>query len=70
MDFSIWGHLKDLVYGGQQRPNTVEDLHARIIRAFDVVRAMPNHFQRIRGNMDRRIQACIDARGHHFEQLL
>jgi hypothetical protein len=68
LDFHLWGHLKALVYS---RPvPDVDVLRQRIEDGFVQIRAMPGVFGRVRQSMERRLNACIEAEGGHFEHLL
>ena len=67
LDFFLWGDVKSLVY--ETPVVTVEDLIARISVVCEVVQQTPGIFERVRQNNIRRCTACIDAGGHHFEQL-
>lgn len=67
-DFFLWGFCNHLVY---TRPvNDVEDLRQRIIDAFQTIRDRPNLRHRVNESLYRRVRACVDANGGHFEQLL
>ena len=68
LDFSTWGHLQHLVYRTPVRD--VEDLRNRIIDACMVLRESPGIFERIRGSMRRRLDACVMPEGRHIEHLL
>lgn len=67
-DFYLWGHCSALVY---TRPvNDVDDLRQRIIDAFDTIRNSPGILRRVNGSFYRRVEACIQADGGHFEQFI
>lgn len=68
LDFYFWGHLKPLVY--RTPVENIEDLRNRIIVACDIIRNTPGIFERVRGSMRRRLDACILAEGGHFTQFL
>lgn len=68
LDFFLWGHLKSLVY--RNPIDNVEELRNRIITSCDIIRQTPGIFERVRQSMRRRLDACIDVGGAHFEQLL
>ena len=68
MDFYLWGHLKELVYETEVQRR--EELWPRIVDGCNKIRHIPGIFERVRGNLMRRAQACINANGGHFEQLL
>lgn len=69
LDFFLWGHLKHLVYS-TATVDSPEDLRARIIASCDTIRHTHGIFERVRQSLRRRIEACIDAGGRHFQQLL
>ncbi|PSN53562.1 hypothetical protein C0J52_09198 [Blattella germanica] len=46
------------------------ELVARVVAACDVIRNTSGIFVRVRQNLVRRCQACIEVGGRHFEQLL
>ena len=60
LDFYLWGHVKKIVY--ETKVDTVEELLARIILAFDEIRENFN-FQLIADSMTQRCHACIQADG-------
>lgn len=67
-DFYLWGHCNALVYA---RPvNDVEDLRQRIINAFQTIRNTFGILPRVNGSLHRRLEACIQANGGHFEHFL
>lgn len=68
LDFSIWGHLKTLVY--KTPVQDLEDLRNRIIVSCRVIQDTPGIFDRIRGSMRRRLDACVMAEGGHFQHLI
>ena len=57
--------MKELVYGNQQCPETIEELQKAA-----TVRGTPGVFLRIRANMLRRVEVCIASQGQHFQHLL
>lgn len=67
-DFFLWGHLKDVVYS--EPIATIEELENRIREACDEIRNSPGIFRRVQNNFARRLRACVNAGGAHFEQLL
>lgn len=69
MDFYFWGHMKTLVYNGVDI-NDEDELRHRVFQAAETIRAMPNTLERVRNNWLRRLQACVDSDGGHFEHLL
>ena len=68
LDFYLWGHLKALVY--RTPIQDVQSLRARIMAGCETIRNTPGIFQRIRDSIRRRVDACINADGGHFEHLL
>ena len=39
--FCLWGWMKQLVYGNQQRPETIEELQQRVEVADAIIRRTP-----------------------------
>ena len=68
LDFCIWGYVKGLVYSSSV--DTVAQLRQRVNDAFQQVRENQGLCARIRASLRRRAEACIQANGGHFEQLL
>lgn len=68
LDFYLWGHLKQLVYGADIPDQ--ETLHRRVMEACETIRHHPGVFERVRQSMIRRVHACLEARGGHFEHWL
>lgn len=68
IDFFLWGFVKSLVYETPV-PNH-ETLVERINEAFVRIRALPGMMERIKQNMLRRCQLCVEQGGRHFEPLL
>jgi hypothetical protein len=64
-DFSLWKHLKLLVYAV---PVDNEEAY-RIVDACQTIRNYLGIFARMRRSMMRRVEACI-SHGGHFEQSL
>jgi hypothetical protein len=67
LDFHLWGHLKTLVYAAPV--DNEEAFHHRIVDACQMTRDQHCIFERMRRSVMRRVEACIDARGEHFEDL-
>lgn len=67
MDFSIWGHMKQLVYSTPV-PDAM-DLVARIVEAAAAIQEQ-NHFEHIRRSALQRFTLCNQQRGGHIEHLL
>lgn len=68
LDFFLWGHVKSIVY--RTPVDTVAELRARIVAAFERVRTTPGIFQRVQESMLQRCRICMEVNGHHFEQLI
>jgi hypothetical protein len=68
LNFCLWGHLKTRVYAGPV--DNEEALHHRIMDACRTIRNCPSTFERMRRSMMRRVEACVESRGGHFELLL
>jgi hypothetical protein len=66
LDFFIWPYVKNLVY--ETQPDTMDELIARIENAFRTF--TPQMLQNCHRNVIRRLDACIDSNGQHFEQML
>jgi hypothetical protein len=68
LDFFVWGFFKSIVYW-RGLPEAREQLVARIQDAFESLR---NYFPRFpwQDSIDRRLAACIEAGGGHFENIL
>jgi hypothetical protein len=47
-----------------------EALHHRIVDASQTIRNYPGIFEWMRRSMMRRVEACIESHGGHFEHLL
>ncbi|KAJ9576584.1 hypothetical protein L9F63_025521 [Diploptera punctata] len=65
-DFFLWGHLKGTVYNN--RPRTIDALKENIRTENQAINA--DILAKTSDNMVRRIQACLDANGEHFQHLL
>jgi hypothetical protein len=68
LDFYLWGHVKEIVY--KEPVNTREELLQRIRRAFENIRAIRHICRRVRSSLRRRLNACVDADGGHFQHFL
>jgi hypothetical protein len=69
LNFYLWEHLKALVYAAHV--GNKEALQRRIVDA--TVKChfqLPRIFERLRGSMMRRVEACIESHGGYFEHLL
>ena len=62
--------MKQLVYGNQRYPETIEELQQRVEVAAATVRGTPGVFLGIRASMLRRAEAYIASQGQHFQHLL
>ena len=67
-DFWLWGHLKSIGYAEPIPDEAI--LEQRIHAAFDTVRMEPGRCERVRQNMLRRVHACVEAHGNHFQHIL
>lgn len=67
-DFYLWGHCSALVYNTPVQD--VEDLRQRVIDAFQTIRDTEGIFANVIGSFHRRLEACIQADGGHFEQFI
>ncbi|KYN08431.1 hypothetical protein ALC62_00585 [Cyphomyrmex costatus] len=63
LDYYLWGTIKDLVY--RERPTTAEDMKNRIRQAIQSLDSA--EIRRATDDFQRRVTACINARGEHFE---
>lgn len=68
LDFYLWGHLKTLVYNSQI--DTVDELRLKILNGIETIRQTPGIFERVRQSFRRRLDACIENNGGHFEHHL
>jgi hypothetical protein len=68
LDFYLWGHLKTLVYADPV--DNEEALHHRIVDVCQTICNYPGIFEQMRRSMMRRVEACIESHGGHFEHLL
>jgi len=66
--FFLRGYIKSLVY--ETPVDSEEELIARVVAAFDVVRNDPGIFARVRESFLRRCNICIERQGRHIENLL
>lgn len=70
MDFFLWGYVKGEVYATDV--STVEELRNRIIVAFEKLKTLTANsdiIPRLKNNIRRRYNLCINANGGHFEHL-
>jgi hypothetical protein len=64
-DFYLCGHIKPLVYTAPV--DNEETLHHRIVDACQTIRNYPGIFVWMLRSMMRRVEACIESHGGHFE---
>jgi hypothetical protein len=65
-DFYLWGAAKSAVY--RDRPRTFNELKTAITAYTRNISQAD--LQKVFANKIKRVQACIDARGHHFQHIL
>lgn len=68
LDFYLWGDVKRLVY--ERESETQEQLKDKIVNAFTVVKSQTLVLRKLKDNLRRRAQLCLQNGGGHFEQLL
>jgi hypothetical protein len=68
LSFYLWGRLKTRVYASPV--DNEEALHHRIADACETIRNCPGICEQMLRSMVRRVEACIESRGGHFEHLL
>jgi hypothetical protein len=68
LDFYLCGHLKSRVYAAPV--DNEEALHHRSVDACRTIRNDPGTFEWMWRSMMRRVEACIESHGGHFEYLL
>lgn len=66
LDFFLWGYCKEMIY--KKLPENVEELNNKLHNAIwaledDIMEKIPR-------NLLRRMRACIEMNGGHFEHLL
>ena len=66
LDFFLWGHIKNVVY--QIPPTTPDNMKQRIQDAIQAI--TPQMLQHVKLSFEKRIRACIEVNGRHFEHLL
>ena len=67
VDFDLWGRVKELAYF-QQRPTTRENMIERMKNIFREITTQ--ELEEVEASFPRRLQACLDQHGEHFEHLL
>jgi hypothetical protein len=65
-DFYLWGAAKSAVY--RDHPRTLNELKSAITAYIRNISQAD--LQKVFANKIKQVQACIDARGHHFHNLL
>jgi hypothetical protein len=65
-DFYLWGAAKSAVY--RDRPHTLNEL-ITAVTAF-IRNISQADLQKVFANKIKQVQACVDARGHHFQHHL
>lgn len=68
LDFYLWSEIKRLVYTRERESR--EDLRSAIVDAFDKVKSDRDTLRKLKDNLRKRAQLCIERNGQHFEQLL
>jgi hypothetical protein len=68
LDFYLWGYLETLVCAAPLYNE--EALQHRIVDACQSIPNYPGIFERMRRSIMRRVEACMECRGGHFEHLL
>jgi hypothetical protein len=64
-DFYLWGAAKYAVY--RDRPRKLNELKTAITAYIRNI--SQTDLQKVFANKTERVQACMDARGHHFQHL-
>jgi hypothetical protein len=65
-DFNLWGAAKSAIY--RDRPRTLNELKTAITAY--IRKISQADLQNVCANNIKRVQACIDAPGHHFPHHL
>jgi hypothetical protein len=65
-DFYQWGAAESAVY--RDRPRTLDEFKTAITAYIRNISQA--ELQKVFANKIKQVQACIDARGHHFQQHL
>jgi hypothetical protein len=65
-DFYLWGAAKSAVY--RDRPRALNELKTAITAYIGNISQAD--LQKVFANKIKRVQACVDARGHQFQHLL
>jgi len=65
-DFYLWGAAKSVMY--RDRPRTLSELKTAITAYIRNISQAD--LQKVFANKIKWVQACTDARGHHFQHIL
>jgi hypothetical protein len=65
-DFCLWGHLKEKVY--ISNPKNLEELKISIEN--EIEKITPEMLINTSDNMIKRIKACLECDGKHFQHLV
>lgn len=68
LDFYLWSHMKNVVYATDIASDN--ELRQRIFAAALKIRNTERIFERVCDNWKRRVRACMETGGRHFEHLL
>lgn len=68
LDFFLWGTVKQQVF--KTVCDTEVEMRARIVAAFDYIKADTSVLRSVRENNIRRCHKCVEAEGGHIEQHL
>jgi hypothetical protein len=68
LDSYPWRHLKTLVHAAPV--DNEEVLYHRTVDACQTIHNYPGIFERMRRSMVRRVEACTESHGGHFEHFL
>jgi hypothetical protein len=66
LDFSLWGHLRSVVY--QNRPRNIDELKEAI--SSECRKITKETLIRVKASFTQRIKKCLQVGGGHFEYLL
>ena len=67
VDYKIWGLMQEKVYRTKIRD--IEELRARIVNAWDEFVQLV-YIDAAIGQWRARLEACVEAKGRHFEHAL
>ena len=68
MDYCIWGILGSKLASSRDEVKTIDDLKVALLEAWDNLDK--ETLQKATGTWIRRLNACVDAGGGHFEFLM